>query len=65
MGHSRRAQRRLDVYSDEKGNRGGEAVWHGFGLRNAKHQVRLVVLGEAAQGSAGTDVSIDDLVVFR
>lgn len=57
--------RTLDVYSDEKGNRGGEAVWHGFGLRNAKHLVRLVVLGEPYQGSAGADVSIDDLVVFR
>ena len=57
--------RTLDVYSDEKGNRGGEAVWHGFGLRKGKHQVRVVVLGEPYQGSAGADVSIDDLVVFR
>jgi hypothetical protein len=57
--------RTLDVYSDEKGNRSGESVWHGFGLRNAKHQVRLVVLGEPYQGSAGADVSLDDLVVFR
>ena len=57
--------RTLDVYSDEKGNRGGEAVWHGFGLRNGKHQLRLVVLGEIYQGSAGADVSVDNLVVFR
>lgn len=57
--------RTLDVYSDEKGNRGGESVWHAFGLRNAKHRVRLVVLGEPYQGSAGADVSLDDLVIFR
>jgi hypothetical protein len=57
--------RALDVYSDEKGNRGGESVWHGFGLRNGKHQLRLLILGETYPGSTGADVSIDDLVVFR
>jgi len=57
--------RTLDVYSDEKGNRGGESVWHAFGLKNGKHQIRLVVSGETYQGSTGTDVSIDDLVVFK
>src|SRR5574340_1554357 len=38
--------RTLDVYSDERGDRGTEAVWHAFGLKNAKHTVRLVVRGE-------------------
>ena len=57
--------RTLDVYSDEKGNRGGESVWHAFGLGNGKHQIRIVVLGETYPGSSGTDISIDDLVVFR
>ncbi|MEO8370823.1 MAG: ADP-ribosylglycohydrolase family protein [Candidatus Solibacter sp.] len=55
----------LDVYSDEKGNRGGESVWHAFGLKSGKHQLRLVVLGETYQGSTGAEVSIDDLVVFK
>jgi hypothetical protein len=57
--------RALDVYSDEKGNRNGESVWHGFGLKNGKHALRLVVLGETYPGSSGAEVGIDDLIVFR
>jgi hypothetical protein len=57
--------RTLDVYSDEKNNRTGEAVWHGFGLKKGNHTVRLVVRGETYPGSTGSDVAIDDVVVFR
>jgi hypothetical protein len=57
--------RTLDVYSDEKGNRSGESVWHGFGLKNGPHTVRLVVRGETYPGSIGTAVAITDAVLFR
>ena len=57
--------RTLDAYSDEKGNRTGEAVWHGFGLKKGSHTLRLVVLGETYPGSTGSDVGIEDLVLFR
>jgi hypothetical protein len=40
-------------------------VWHAFGLKNAKHTVRLVVRGEPYPGSKGADIGIADLIVFR
>ena len=40
-------------------------AWDAFGLKNGKHQLRLVVLGETYPGSTGTEVSLDDLVVFK
>jgi len=55
----------VDVVSDEKESRIGESVWHAFGLRNSKHTVRLVVSGKPGPGSTGSDVSIEDLIVFR
>jgi hypothetical protein len=57
--------RTVDVNSDEKATKGGEAVWHTFGLKNRKHTLRLVVRGEPYGGGSGTDVAIADLVVFR
>lgn len=57
--------RKLDVYSDERGDRAGEAVWHAFGLKPGKHTMRLVVLGERYPDSGGADVSVDDLIVYR
>ena len=56
--------RKLDACSDEKEIRSGESVWHMFGLKSGSHTVRLVVRGEPYTGSAGTKVSIDDLIVF-
>jgi hypothetical protein len=57
--------RTVDVFSDEKGPRGGEAVWHAFGLKNGEHTVRIVVRGEPYGASTGAKVSLDDIVVFR
>ena len=54
----------LDAFSDEKSNRRGEAVWHAFGLKNGRHEVRLVVRGERYGDSTGSEVSIDDILVF-
>ena len=55
----------VDVYPDEDARKGGESVWHAFGLKEGKHNVRLVVLGEPYGDSTGSDIVIDDLVVFR
>ncbi len=55
----------VDAYSDERSSKGGEAVWHGFGLKDGTHSVRLVVLGKPYPGSGGSVVTIDDIVVFR
>jgi hypothetical protein len=57
--------RTIDVYPDENSTKSDEAVWHAFGLKNARHSVRLVVLGEPYPGSKGSDISIDSLIVFR
>ena len=58
-------QATVDVNSDEKAAKGGESVWHAFGLAQGKHTVRIVVRGEPYQGLSGTDVGIESLVVFR
>lgn len=55
----------VDVYSDEKAAKGGEAVWHAFGLKPGGHTLRIVVLGEPYPGSAGARVTLEDLIVFR
>lgn len=57
--------RAVDVYPDEDNRKGGEAVWHAFGLTNGRHTVRIVVLGEPYPGADGSDIAIDELVVFR
>ncbi len=57
--------RSIDVYPDESHDKGGESVWHAFGLPNGKHTVRLVARGERYGASTGTEVGIMDLVVFR
>jgi hypothetical protein len=57
--------RRIDVYSDGDGARAGNAVWHTWGLKNRQHTVRLVVRGEPFRDSKGTNISIDDAIVFR
>jgi hypothetical protein len=55
----------VDAFSDESGSKGDEAVWHAFKLPNRTHVLRLVVRGEPFPGSKGSDIGIQDLVVFR
>jgi hypothetical protein len=55
----------VDVYPDEKARKNGESVWHAFQLAPGKHTLRVVVRGESYGDSAGNDIGIDDLVVFR
>jgi hypothetical protein len=57
--------RTVDVHPDENSRKGGESVWHAFRLKPGKHTVRLVVRGEPYAGSKGSEVGIDDLVIFR
>jgi len=57
--------RTVDVFPDEDATKAGEDVWHAFGLSNRKHAVRLVVKGEPASGSAGAQIALTDLIVFR
>ncbi len=57
--------RTVDVYSDERGSKENEAVWHAFGLKNGKHTVRLVVRGEPYASNKGMNVAVTDLVIFR
>jgi hypothetical protein len=55
----------VDAFSDESGSKGEEAVWHAFKLPDRPHVLRLVVRGEPFPGSKGSDIGIQDLVVFR
>ncbi len=55
----------IDVYPDESERKGGESVWHAFGLKPGKHTVGLVVRGEPYPGSAGSEIAVEEFVVFR
>lgn len=55
----------VDSYPDESNRKYGEAVWHAFGLENTAHALRLVVLGKPYPGSQGSEISNEDLIVFR
>jgi hypothetical protein len=55
----------VDVCSDENQTRGGESVWHTFGLTDRKHTLRLVVDGKPGPGSDKTDVVVDGLIIFK
>ena len=55
----------VDTFPDESNRKYGEAVWHAFGLRNGRHTIRVVVLGEPYPGSQGSDITLEDLIVFR
>ena len=57
--------RTVDVYPDEDHQKDGESVWHAFRLKPGKHTLRVVVRGEIYGASKGTEIGIDDLVVFR
>jgi ADP-ribosylglycohydrolase len=60
-----RLNRTVDVYPDEADVKGGEDVWHVFGLRNQRHTIRLVVKGEPYPGSQGNEIALNDIVIFR
>ena len=57
--------RTVDVYPDEDRPKGWESVWHDYRLGGGKHTLRIVVRGEPYPGSAGSDIALTHLVVFR
>ena len=57
--------RTVDVYPDEDRPKGWESVWHDYDLEDGKHALRVVVLGEPYGDSAGSDVALTHLIVFR
>jgi hypothetical protein len=57
--------RTVDVYPDEPNVKLGEAIWHEFGLEDTEHVLRLVVRGEPYEESAGAEIAITSLSVFR
>ena len=57
--------RTVDVYPDEDNLKFNEDVWHGFGLKDGKHTLRLVVRGEPYPGSKGSEIDLSSLIVFR
>jgi hypothetical protein len=57
--------RTVDVYPDEDRRKGWESVWHDYQLEDGNHTLRVVVRGEPYPGSAGSDIALTHLVVFR
>ena len=57
--------RTVDVYPDENRPKGWESVWHDYRLDDGQHTLRVVVRGETYPGSAGSDIALSHLVVFR
>ena len=57
--------RKVDAYSDEDNRKFSEALWHVFGLDDRLHTVRIVTLGEPYGESSGSDVVVENLIVFR
>lgn len=58
----------IDTYM-EGGERGGESLFHRFGLADEEHTIRIEVLGKPYPGSKenkkGRNVVVADLIVFR
>lgn len=54
-----------DVFIPQSQRRDSESVYHVFGLKPGKHTIRLVVLGQPYPGSAGSEVTVNDLIVYR
>lgn len=64
----------MDVYLNEddlksmfpwSGFRPSENVFHLFGLKDGQHTLRLVVRGVPAGIAKGTEIAIEDMVVFK
>jgi hypothetical protein len=54
-----------DVFIPQDQRRDSESVYHIFGLKPGKHTIRLVVRGEPYPGSSGSEITVNDLVVYR
>jgi hypothetical protein len=56
--------RTIDVYPDQDERKANEAVWHVFGLVSGPHEIKVRVCGEPYHDSKGSEIRIQDLVVF-
>ncbi|HTL28477.1 MAG TPA: ADP-ribosylglycohydrolase family protein [Tepidisphaeraceae bacterium] len=57
--------RTIDVWPDDEKKKLNDAVWWKFNLPKGKHTVKLLVKGESFGGSTGTEIRVQDLVVYR
>jgi hypothetical protein len=57
--------RTIDVWPDDDKRKFNDAVWWKFGLASGKHAVKLVVKGERYGESKGTEIRVQDLIVYR
>jgi hypothetical protein len=57
--------RTVDTYPDEDSFKRSDALWHDYYLEDGKHTLRVVVRGEPHRDSAGSEIQLLDLVVFR
>jgi hypothetical protein len=55
----------VDCYPDEASRKGSESLYHAFGLAKGKHTVHVRVLGESIFDSKGTDIAVQDVLVFQ
>ena len=56
----------VDAYQDgERGTKAQESLWHEFALKPGKHSIRIVVRGEPYADSQGSEIAIEDLVVYK
>ena len=55
----------VEGYPGENSRKSGDAVWYAIGLEDTSHTLRGVILGEPYEGSQGSDVILENLVVFR
>jgi hypothetical protein len=60
-----RGERVADCYPDEPHGKNSDSMYHLFGLAKAKHTLRIEVLGESIFDSKGTDVAVNDVIVFE
>jgi hypothetical protein len=54
-----------DCYPDEDRGKGNDSMFHALGLGKGRHTLRIRVLGERIFDSKGTDIALNDVIVFE
>lgn len=57
--------RTVDVWPDDDKRKFNDAVWWKFGLSAGHHTIKLMVKGEPYGQSKGTEVRVQDLIIYR
>jgi hypothetical protein len=55
----------VDVFVEENQRRDSESVYHVFGLKPGRHTIRIVLRGEPYSGSSGSEITVNDAIVYR